>query len=458
MTTGVYARISLDPASMETGVTNQITVGCELCERNEWADPRTFVDNDLSATYGGPRPAYDQLLAEIEHGSIDRVVVLHLSRLWRNRAERAAGIEIMRRHAVSIICVKGPSLEMSTAYGRAMAGLLGEFDTMEVEVKSERHLLANAERAKAGRPAAGGHRAMGYDVDKTTVVAEEADAVRSACNAVMAGVSLSQIARDWNSTGLRTARAGNPWTMQSVRKVLTNPRIAGIRAHLGVEIGPGTWPAIVEEPTYRAVVAYLSHPGRRTGGSGVAEQRLLTGIAVCGVPGCGLAIKSLGPAADPEYRCPTMRHLHRRAAPVNEWVTENVVAYLSREDAAELLVDRDRPDVAELTGQAVALRARIAVTRREFAADDTLSPAELREILAEQRGRLAKVEAAMADAGRVDLLGPLVGAEDVRTAWEAYGRPRQRLVIDMLMVVRIWPPGRGARRFDPSTVEIVAKD
>jgi hypothetical protein len=187
-------------------------------------------------------------------------------------------------------------------------------------------------------------------------------------------------------------------------------------------------------------------------------MRLLTGIALCGVPGCGLTIHGGGAQrTGPLYRCPSQGHFSRLAAPVDAWVEGHVVARLSRKDADELLVDRDRPDAGELRAQAVALRARIAATRREFAADDTMSPAELREILAEQRGRLAKVEAAMADAGRVDLLGPLVGAEDVRATWDAYGRSRQRLVIDMLVVVRVWPPGRGARRFNPDTVQIIPK-
>jgi hypothetical protein len=187
-------------------------------------------------------------------------------------------------------------------------------------------------------------------------------------------------------------------------------------------------------------------------------MRLLTGIALCGIPGCGLTVHGGGAQrTGPLYRCPSQRHFSRLAEPVDLWVTRHVLMRLGQPDAPELLVDRDRPDVGELRSQAVALRARIATTRREFAADDTLSPSELREILAEQRGRLAKVEAAMADAGRVDLLGPLVAAEDVRAEWDAYARSRQRLVIDMLMVVRIWPPGRGARRFDPTTVEIIPR-
>lgn len=42
-------------------------------------------------------------------------------------------------------------------------------------------------------------------------------------------------------------------------------------------------------------------------------------------------------------------------------------------------------------------------------------------------------EAAQADAGRVNVLGPLGGSEDVRAAWEALDTDRQRMVIETLM-------------------------
>jgi hypothetical protein len=60
----------------------------------------------------------------------------------------------------------------------------------------------------------------------------------------------------------------------------------------------------------------------------------------------------------------------------------------------------------------------------------------------------------MADAGRVDVLGPLVLAGDVRAVWEALSVDRQRVVIDALMIIRIMPPGRGTRTFRPETVII----
>lgn len=458
MTTGVYARISLDRSGEEIGVGNQLDVGRELCARNGWADPQSFVDDDISATHGAHRPGYTKLLAAIERGDITRIVVFHLSRLWRNRRERAEGIDLMRRHGVSIVCVRGPSLDMSTAYGRAMAGLLGEFDTMEVEVKSERHLLAHHARAEKGLPSIGGSRAFGYTADGMHIVEDEALAIRAGCEAVLAGVSLAEVGRRWNADGLRTGRSGKPFAFTTVRMVLMNPRNAAIRAHKGVEVGPAVWPPIVPETTYRAVVAHLTHPGRRTGGTGMEGIRLLTGIAWCGVPGCGLTIHGSGARSmGVKYRCPSQRHFARLAKPVDEWVSMHIVEMLDRDEAADLLVDRARPDVDALRAQATALRTKIAATRREFAADDTMSPAELRQVLADMRGRLAKVEATMADAGRVDLLGPLIGAENVAQAWENYDKGRKRLVVDALVTVTVWPPGRGARVFDPATVLVEPK-
>jgi site-specific DNA recombinase len=42
----------------------------------------------------------------------------------------------------------------------------------------------------------------------------------------------------------------------------------------------------------------------------------------------------------------------------------------------------------------------------------------------------------MADAGRVDVLGPLVQARDIRTAWETLSTDRRRAVIDALMMIK----------------------
>ena len=148
---GAYTRISADKAGDEHGVANQLADEKRLAAARGYVITRIESDNDISASNGKHRPGYEALMAAAARREIDVILVFQTSRLWRNRRERAEGIEILREAGVSVIATRGPSLDMSTAYGRGMAGLLGEFDTMETEVKGERQRLAAAEAAEAGK-------------------------------------------------------------------------------------------------------------------------------------------------------------------------------------------------------------------------------------------------------------------------------------------------------------------
>jgi len=171
-----YARISLDKAGDEHGVANQLADQQRVADTSGFVIVRTEVDNDISALNGKHRPGYEAVIAAAARGEIDAILVFQTSRFWRNRRERAEGIEILRKAGVSLIATKGPSLDMSTAYGRGMAGLLGEFDTMESEVKAERQQLAAFHRAENGQPPAG-VRLTGYTM-AGVVVEHEAAVVR----------------------------------------------------------------------------------------------------------------------------------------------------------------------------------------------------------------------------------------------------------------------------------------
>src|SRR5574342_744679 len=163
-----YLRISLAPeakgttshkrahlADLNASLTGQRRE-CVAVERSDAAVGVTeYVDYDRSAAKGRPRQRYRALLAAVERGEVRRVYVLHQSRLWRNRRERAEGIEVLRRHRVTLVAARGPRLDMSTASGRSVAALLGEIDTMESELKGERLAVWHATRAERGLPATG---------------------------------------------------------------------------------------------------------------------------------------------------------------------------------------------------------------------------------------------------------------------------------------------------------------
>jgi hypothetical protein len=181
----------------------------------------------------------------------------------------------------------------------------------------------------------------------------------------------------------------------------------------------------------------------------------LTGLALCGV--CGSTIHGGGSTTRGvrTYRCrASYGHVGRRAEPVDRFVSSVVIERLSRPDAADLLVDHAKPDVDALRERAVTLRERLTTLAVEFA-DGSLTAGQIKTATESIRAQLAATEAEMADAGRVDLLGPLVRAEDVEAVWRGLDTSRRRAVIDALTeAVRVMPAGRGRRDFDPDTVTI----
>jgi hypothetical protein len=201
------------------------------------------------------------------------------------------------------------------------------------------------------------------------------------------------------------------------------------------------------------VVGLLSDPERFTGRSRGARA-LLTGIALCGI--CEATVHGGGANryGNRIYRCSgSYGHVCRTAEPVERWVSEVAIARLSRDDATELLRDDNRPDVEAARSEVRVLRLRLDQSATEFA-DGVLTASQLRTMTERLRHKIATIEAQMADAGRTDVLGPLVQASDVRKVWEALGTARQRVVIDALMTIKIMSAGQGRRPFDPETVII----
>jgi site-specific DNA recombinase len=444
---------------MEAGVTRQREDCLQRCAERGWDVVAVESDNDVSASTGKHRPGFEGVLKAVEAGKADAVVAWAVDRLQRSRRDEARLYELCQRAGVTVSLVKGSDLDFSTAAGRFVADSLGSVARMETEMKSERQQRAQLQAAQQGRRSTG-RRPFGYDDDGMTVRPGEADAIRSGYRALLAGVSLGQIAKDWNKAGFVSgqSRRGqhmgepSPWRRDSVRVVLMNPRNAGLRAYKGEIITKALWPAIVDDATYQAARALLTDPSRTRRALG--GKALLTGVALCGVCANGSTIHAGGGNTRDvrTYRCAaTAGHFSRRAQPVDDYVAQLVIARLSKPDARALLIDQKSPDLGKLRQEATALRSRLDTLALDFA-DGALTASQLRTATDRLRSSLAKAEAEMADAGRVDVLGPLVTAGDVEVVWDGLDVARRRAVIDTLMTVTIKPPGRGVRTFDPATV------
>lgn len=460
----VYLRISQDRTGERAGVDRQREDCLKRAKERGWEVVGIETDNDISAAGKRRRPGFEAMLSAVEAGKAQIIVAWDLTRLQRSRRDEVRLYEVCQKHNMRLALINGAELDFQSAAGRFVADSLGSVARLEIELKSDRQIRASRQAAEAGKRV-GGRRPFGYEPDGVTIRPAEAAAVKAGYEMVLAGVPLAEIARRWNGDGFTTGQARrkqghegmpSPWQAYSVRMVLRNARNAGLRSYKGEIVGVAEWPALVPESTWRAAEALLTHPGRRRGPMG-NTRRLLSGLARCGVCGATVHAGGAARAGVPAYRCSASTgHFARRSDPVDEYVGKATVAILSRPDAVDLLVDGSLTDAEALSGDAIALRARLDSLALDFA-DGSLTPSQLRTATERLRRNLTEVESAMADVGKVDKLGDLIGADNVQEVWDSKTIHEQRAVIDLLMEVVIFPPGRGVRHFNPDTVGITPR-
>lgn len=464
MRAGIYLRVSEDRTGEELAVTRQGDDARALAARRDWTVAREYVDNDTSAAGKVRRPAFVVLIEDIRAGQLDAVIAWAFDRLCRSARDRLTLIEACRERNVIIALVRGSDLDLTTPSGRLTAGILGEVAQMEIDQKGDRTRRANLQAAEAGKPP-GGPVPFGFLPDRVTHHAEQAHAIVQAYGDLLAGASLAGIARRWNDQGLLSGRSRSRerdrgkqslWSAETLRVLLLNARNAGLREYKA-ELYPATWPAIVPEETWRAAVAVLTDPSRRT--APPSTKRLLSGVALCGVCGsrlnAGTSRRTLSGETYFAYRCrSSLGHVGRRGDLIDDFITDLVLHRLAQPDALERL--RPQPpevDVAALRAKATALRTKLETVALEFAEDDAVTPAQLRVMTRRIRDNLAEVEGALMEAGRVDILASLIGADDVAATWEDdMDTDKQRAAIDALLMIVVHPVGRGARVFNSETI------
>lgn len=250
------------------------------------------------------RPALKRLLADIEDGKVDCIVVYKVDRLSRSLIDFARIMDVLERHSVSFVSVT-QQFNTSTSMGRLMLNVLLSFAQFEREIISERTRDKIAAARRKGKWV-GGRPILGYDIASTAnggrvaVNEDEAAQVREIFELYLRNRSLLATLREVDRRGWRTkqwttkkgqVRGGKRFTKESLYRLLTNVAYIG-KVRYREEVYEGEHPGVVNETLWHRVQDALRHNGRSGGtNSGLTRNKygaLLKGLLRCGPCGCGM--------------------------------------------------------------------------------------------------------------------------------------------------------------------------
>jgi site-specific DNA recombinase len=450
---GVYARISSDREGDNLAIGRQLADCDKLAHSRGWQIVERYIDADLSAWTGKRRPEYERLLADIEDGVIDAVVVYHADRLHRHPRELEDFILLTDRMQIRLATVSG-EVDLSSDDGKLIARITGAVARKESDDKSRRTRRKHEELALAGKVAGGGTRPYGFEDDRRTLRADEALVIRDAARRLLAGEPLRALCADLNSRRVPTVTGGQ-WKTQTLRRLLSSGRISGQREHRGQIVAAAEWPAIISSTETARIRALLADPSRRT--NRTPRRYLLVQLLRCSH--CGEKLVSR-PREDGSrrYVCakgPNFSGCGKTtilAETLEGFVVEAVLHRLDSPEVAAGLRDSPAdPDGERWRTQIDQADEQLQELARAYA-DQTIT---MREWLAarrpiEERATVAKKR--LSTVNRTTALAPYLGnAAELRGLWPQLTLSRQRAVVAALLDhVMIGPARRGYNRFDPT--------
>jgi len=449
----IYCRISRDPGHDQLGVTRQRD-DCEgLVARKGWTVGGVYIDDDCSAFSRRPRPEYLRMLDDLKNGLLDAVVAWHPDRLHRSPRELEDFIDLIEATKARVATCTAGDYDLSTPDGRLMARIVGSVARKESEDKSRRLRRKHDELAVNGAISGGGNRPFGFERDRMTIRPHEAEWLRDAARRVLAGDTLYRIVGDWMDQGVETA-TGARWSTTSLKSTLVRARIAGLREHHGEVVGKATWPAILDEHTWRQVRAILISDSRKR--NPVVRSYLLSGLLRCQL--CRSPMKATPRAgASPgqsvrAYGCIVRSggcgHVYGLAEPMEELVTEAVLSALDGPALRTWQQDPPGDDDLEVIS---ADEARLSELADLWADGEISRPEWLRS--------RERIEARLSEArGQIRRrpVNVLAGMHNVRESWEGLTLQRKRAILRAVLDEVTLGPASGVRnRFNPERIKLV---
>ncbi len=233
--------------------------------------PKPYDDGGIS---GGTldRPGLQELIADIEAGKVDQIIVYKIDRLTRSLTDFAKLIERLDAAGASFVSVT-QSFNTSTSMGRLTLNVLLSFAQFEREVTAERIRDKIAASKRKGLWM-GGVVPIGYEANGRTleIVESEAKVVRQLYDLYLKSQNIRLVKERADRLGIKSAirksskgicKGGQSMTRGQIHHILTNPIYAGLIRHKD-QTFEGEHPAIIPKVLWDEVQQTLQDGAART--------------------------------------------------------------------------------------------------------------------------------------------------------------------------------------------------
>jgi DNA invertase Pin-like site-specific DNA recombinase len=212
------------------------------------------------------RPALKRLLADVDAGKVDTIVVYKVDRLTRSLMDFARIVEKLDARNVSFVSVT-QAFNTTTSMGRLTLNVLLSFAQFEREVTGER-IRDKVAASKAKGMWMGGNVPLGYDLGDRVLIVNETEArqVRIMFQRYLELGSVPALARELKAQGLGSKawhsrggnkRGGRPLGCGPIYYILQNRLYQGEVTHRGKAFA-GDHDAIVSQELFGAVQQQLA--------------------------------------------------------------------------------------------------------------------------------------------------------------------------------------------------------
>ncbi len=462
MRAALYIRVSKEIQAEEGySLDSQLQRLHAFCDSQAWEVASVFVEEGQSGK-DTDRPQLQRLMAAVQAGICDVVLVWRLDRLTRSVTDLHKLLEFFGTHNVAFRSAT-EVFDTTSAVGRLFLTIVAAMAQWERENLGERTKAGQIEMTRQGKWS-GGRAAFGYRHENGQLYVHEAEAavVREAFQRYISGQGMSTLLRWLNDPASpQLAPRSGRWAQHTLKSMLRNPLYAGmvrygyrdVSGHRRADplIAPGQHEAIIDTATWERSEAVRMRRRTMPNRSGTGTYPF-TGLLKCGLCGSSMYGRTTvnktkaGQTEHRHYMCVERMHTRLCEMPmVREDLLDNMVmAEIARwrDDIIQMDMDVSEQNKSASHTEKLERDMRKVENRRQrfmdAYADGNMTSAEL-------RGQLDKIQIEMdriTDAIRASELPQeaVINAEAMKdiltafpTAWQAADAPERRELLRLII-------------------------